>query len=138
MNGLSGTAARRYGSKIALPDEDRPVTSPWASLHTISKGIADIRSGQKVSARIALVRSLARKGDDPMKKVRDYRITGAILCPHCGRRCEKAMKAHRDIYWHRVVSSFGQLETIEVIDGCIFGEDGTWRTIRPEPEGGRE
>lgn len=129
---------RRYGSKIALLDENRPVTSPWTSLHTISKGIADIRSGQKVSARIALVRSLARKGDDPMKKVRDYRITGSIVCPHCGRRCEKAMKEHLDIYWHRVVSSSGQLETIEGIDGCIFGEDGTWRTIRPEPEGGRE
>jgi hypothetical protein len=74
-----------------------------------------------------------------MKKVRDYRITGSVVCPHCGRRCEKAVKElGLNTYWHRVVSSSGQLEANEVIDGCIFGEDGTWHTIRPEPEGGRE
>jgi hypothetical protein len=72
-----------------------------------------------------------------MKKVRDYRITGSIVCPHCDRRCEKAIKEHLETYWHRVVSSSGQLETIEVIDGCTLGDDGTWRTIRPEPEGSR-
>ena len=52
---------RRYGSKIALFDENGPVTSPWTSLHTISKGFADIRSGQKVSARIALIDPLQGK-----------------------------------------------------------------------------
>jgi len=32
------------------------------------------------------------------------------------------MKEHLNIYWHRVVSSSGQSETSEVIDGCTFGE----------------
>jgi hypothetical protein len=74
-----------------------------------------------------------------MKKVRDYRITGSIECPHCGRRAEKAtQELGPNIYWHRVVSSSGQSETSDVIDGCTLGKDGTWHTIRPEPERGWE
>jgi len=52
---------RRYGSKIALLDENGPVTESLDQPTHQIKRDRDIQSGEKISARIALVRSLARR-----------------------------------------------------------------------------